>query len=112
MMPVYYTSLVTAIFFGIGGQIALKSGAEESATIAAHFLNPLTIVGLAIYIAAALCYILALKKIPISIAFPSIAANYAVVACLCIYCGTSLSAGRSWLASVLIGSGMLLNHQH
>lgn len=64
---------------GIAGQIALKSAAEGSTTVTAQFLNPLTIVGLAFYIVAALCYILALKKIPISIAFPSVAASYAVV---------------------------------
>ena len=81
-MSAYYTSLVAAILFGIGGQIALKSAAEQSTTITAQFLNPLTIIGLAIYIMAALCYILALKKIPVSIAFPSVAASYAVVAVL------------------------------
>ncbi|MGA7263679.1 MAG: multidrug transporter, partial [Stellaceae bacterium] len=78
MMSVYYTSLVVAIFFGIGGQIALKSAAEQSTTITAQFLNPLTIIGLAVYIVAALCYILALKKIPVSIAFPSVPVSYAV----------------------------------
>ncbi|MGB9643929.1 MAG: hypothetical protein WCB44_02135 [Stellaceae bacterium] len=82
MMSVYYTSLVVAIFFGIGGQIALKSAAEQSTTITAQFLNSLTIIGLAVDIVAALCYILALKKIPVSIAFPSVPASCAVVAVL------------------------------
>jgi len=72
-MSIYYTSLVAAILLGIAGQIALKSAAEGSATVGAQFLNPLTIVGLAVYIIAALCYILALKKIPVSTAFPSVA---------------------------------------
>jgi hypothetical protein len=49
MLPVYYASLVTAILLGIGGQIAFKSAAERSATLAAQFLNPLTISGLGIY---------------------------------------------------------------
>jgi len=39
-----------------------------------------TLIGLAIYVFAALCYIVALKKIPVSVAFPSVAASYAVVA--------------------------------
>src|SRR5207302_8488133 len=82
MMSIYYTSLVAAISLGIAGQIALKSAAEGSATVAAQFLNPLTMIGLAVYILAALCDILALKKILVSIAFLSVAARSAVVAVL------------------------------
>ena len=112
MMSVYYTSLVAAILFGIGGQIALKSAAEKSATIVAQFLNPLTIIGLAIYIVAALCYILALKKIPVSIAFPSVAASYAVVAVLAHILWNEPLGWPQMAGIALIGSGVLLIHQH
>jgi small multidrug resistance pump len=111
-MSIYYTSLVAAISFGIGGQIALKSAAEESATIIAQFLNPLTIIGLAIYIAAAICYILALKKIPVSVAFPSVAASYAVVAVLAHILWNEPLGWPQLAGIVLIGSGVLLIHQH
>ena len=111
-MSVYYTSLVAAILFGIGGQIALKSAAEQSTTITAQFLNPLTIVGLAIYIAAAICYILALKKIPVSVAFPSVAASYAVVAVLAHILWNEPLGWPQLAGIVLIGSGVLLIHQH
>ena len=48
-MVVYYASLVAAILFGMGGQITLKSGAEDySATVAAQFTNPVTILGFSI----------------------------------------------------------------
>ena len=111
-MSIYYTSLGAAILFGIGGQIALKSAAEQSTTVTAQFLNPLTIIGLAIYIVAALCYILALKKIPVSIAFPSVAASYAVVAVLAHILWNE-PLGWPQLAGIgLIGSGVLLIHQH
>jgi undecaprenyl phosphate-alpha-L-ara4N flippase subunit ArnE len=112
MMSVYYTSLLAAILFGIAGQIALKSAAEKSATIAAQFLNPLTIIGLAIYIVAALCYILALKKIPVSIAFPSVAASYAVVAVLAHILWNEPLGWPQLAGIVLICSGVLLIHQH
>src|ERR1700687_688862 len=79
-MGVYYASLVGALLFGVAGQIALKSGALGSATVAAQFVNPLTIIGFLIYVLAAFCYIVALKKIPVSVAFPSVGASYAVVA--------------------------------
>ena len=48
---------------GIAGQIALKSETNGSATVVAQFLNPLTMFGLA-------PYVVALKKIPVSIALP------------------------------------------
>jgi multidrug transporter EmrE-like cation transporter len=75
-MGFYYTSLVAGIFLGIAGQVALKSAATESGTITAQFLNPLTMVGFALYVFAAICYILALRRIPVSTAFPSVAAKY------------------------------------
>lgn len=111
-MSLYYTSLTAAIMLGIAGQIALKAAAEASATITAQFLNPLTIIGLAIYIIAALCYILALKRIPVSVAFPSVAASYAVVAVLAHLLWNEPLGWPQLAGIVLIGSGILLIHQH
>ena len=82
--------------------------AEGSATLTAQFVNPLTIIGLAIYIMAALCYILALKKIPVSIAFPSVAASYAVVAVLAHLLWNEPLGWPQLAGIVLIGSGVLL----
>ena len=70
-----YICLAAAILLGIGGQIALKSAADGSVTMIAQIISPLTIIGFAIYILAALCYIVALKRIPVSIAFPSVSAR-------------------------------------
>jgi undecaprenyl phosphate-alpha-L-ara4N flippase subunit ArnE len=112
MISVYYTSLVAAILFGIGGQIALKSAAEKSATITAQFLNPMTMIGLAIYIVAAICYILALKKIPVSIAFPSVAASYAVVAVIAHVLWNEPLGWPQLAGLVLICIGVLLIHQY
>jgi len=111
-MSLYYASLVAAITLGIAGQIALKAAAEGSATVTAQFLNPLTIIGLAIYIVAALCYILALKRIPVSIAFPSAGASYAVVAALAHILWNEPLGWPQLTGIVLIGSGVLLIHQH
>jgi small multidrug resistance pump len=111
-MSVYYTSLVAAILLGIAGQIALKAAAEGSATITAQFLNPLTIIGLTVYILAALCYILALKKIPVSIAFPSVAASYAVVAVLGHLLWDEPFGWPQLTGIAMIGGGVLLIHQH
>ena len=111
-MAIYYASLVSAVLLGIAGQIALKSGAVASETVAAQFLNPLTIVGFAIYVFAALCYIVALKRIPVSVAFPSVAASYAVVAILAHLLWNEPFGWPQLAGLILIGSGILLIHQH
>ena len=111
-MAIYYLSLVAAILFGIAGQIALKSGALGSATVAAQFLNPLTIVGFAIYVLAALFYIVALKKIPVSVAFPSVGASYAIVAVLGHVLWNEPFGWPQIGGLLLIGGGIVLIHQH
>ena len=111
-MTPYYTSLLAAILIGIAGQIALKSGANGSASVAAQFLNPSTIIGLALYVIAAPCYVVALKRIPVSVAFPSVAASYAVVAILAHLLWNEPLGWPQMAGIALIGSGVLLIHQH
>ena len=111
-MTPYYTSLLAAILIGIAGQIALKSGANGSASIAAQFLNLSTIFGLALYVIAAPCYVVALKRIPVSCAFPSVAASYAVVAILAHLLWNEPLGWPQMAGIALIGSGVLLIHQH
>ncbi|MGC2200478.1 MAG: SMR family transporter [Stellaceae bacterium] len=111
-MAVYYSSLAAAIVLGIAGQIALKSAANGSTNLLAQFLNPLTIIGLSIYVVAALCYIVALKRIPVSTAFPSVAASYAIVAVLAHLLWNEPLGWPQMAGIVLISSGVLLIHQH
>jgi small multidrug resistance pump len=111
-MSVYYTSLAVAILLGIAGQIALKSAANGSETVVAQFLNPLTIIGLGVYVLAALCYILAIKQIPVSIAFPSVAASYAVVAVVAHVLWNEPFGWPQLAGIVLIGGGVLLIQQY
>ncbi len=67
---------------GIAGQVALKSAAVDAPNLAAQLFNPLTFLGLVIYALASIGYIVALNRIPVSVAFPSVAASYAIVAVL------------------------------
>jgi len=75
-------------------------------------VSALTMIGLAVYVFAALCYILALKKIPVSIAFPSVAASYAVVAVIAHFLWNEPFGWPQMAGIVLIGSGVLLVNQH
>ena len=47
-----------------------------------QLLRPSTLLGLALYGSAAFLYIFALRKIPVSVAFPSVSLSYAIVAVL------------------------------
>jgi drug/metabolite transporter (DMT)-like permease len=111
-MGFYYANLAAGILLGIAGQLSLKSAATGSVTITAQILNPLTIVGFALYLFGAICYILALRKIPLSTAFPSVAASYAVVAALAHFLWNEPLGWAQIVGIVLISGGVLLIHQH
>lgn len=110
-MALSYLSLAVAILLGIAGQIVLKSGAVGAPSLATQMLNPLTLTGLIIYGLAAIAYIVALNKIPVSIAFPSVAASYAVVAVLAHLLWNEPLGWPQWGGIVLIGAGIVLIHQ-
>ncbi len=80
-MTVYYVALGIGILAGIGGQILLKAGADAPDFVS-QVLRPSTLCGLALYGSAAFLYIVALRKIPVSVAFPSVSVSYALVAIL------------------------------
>ncbi len=108
----YYSCLAVSILLGIVGQITLKTAANSSATISAQFLDPLTIAGLAIYFVAALSYIVALKRIPLSLAFPSVSVSYAIVALLAHMLWGEPFGWPQIVGTALISSGVLLIHQY
>ena len=113
-MPVllpYYAALFVGILLGVAGQILLKTGAERSVGMLAQFVNPFTIVGFAIYALAAMFYIIAIKRLPLSIAFPSVSLSYIVVAVLAHFLWDE-PLGPSQLAGIaLIAGGILLLHR-
>ncbi|NDH60131.1 MAG: multidrug transporter [Alphaproteobacteria bacterium] len=80
-MTIYYVALGIGILAGIGGQILLKAGADAPDFVS-QVLRPSTLCGLALYGSAAFLYIVALRKIPVSVAFPSVSVSYALVAIL------------------------------
>jgi len=80
-MTIYYVALGIGILAGIGGQMLLKAGADAPDFVS-QLMRPSTIAGLALYGSAAFLYIVALRKIPVSVAFPSVSLSYALVAVL------------------------------
>jgi small multidrug resistance pump len=78
-MSLYWTALAAAIVISMAGQTLLKAGAAAPDFIAQLF-NPSTIVGLGLYGGSALLYIIALRRIPMSVALPCTAVSYVAAA--------------------------------
>jgi undecaprenyl phosphate-alpha-L-ara4N flippase subunit ArnE len=78
----YYLALAAAILGGIGGQLLLKAGSVGATGTVDQFMRLPTLVGLGFYAISAVLYVIALRRIPVSLAFPSVSVSYAVIAVL------------------------------
>ena len=74
----FYLSLTFGILLGVVGQFLLKAAADAD-TLPEQFLAPQSILGLMFYFTAALCYMYALRGIPVSVAFPAVSLSYVLV---------------------------------
>jgi small multidrug resistance pump len=110
MLP-YYAALLAGIVLGVAGQIALKMGADGTRTIALQFLHPATIIGFAIYVAAAVLYMIAIKKIPLSLAYPSVSLGYVIVGVIAHLMWNEPFGLTQMAGILLIGGGIVLLHQ-
>jgi small multidrug resistance pump len=107
----YYAALGVSILAGVAGQVLLKTGSARTSDVMGQFVDPFTILGLAAYGVGAFFYIAAIKKIPISLAFPSVALSYVLVAFIAHYAwGEPLGLPQIG-GIVLITGGILLLHQ-
>ncbi len=107
-----WITLAAAITTSLVGQILLKAGASGSVAAETGFVDQLfrwqTIIGLGCYGGAALLYIIALRKIPMSVALPCTAASYVVIAIIgWAMFGETLGA-QKMAAIGLISAGVLL----
>jgi multidrug transporter EmrE-like cation transporter len=76
----YWVALGAAISVSLFGQVLLKAGAGGEGGFLAQLFRPATMVGLVCYGGAALLYIVALRRIPMSVALPCTAASYVAIA--------------------------------
>jgi small multidrug resistance pump len=81
MLP-YYLALAAAIAGGVGGQLLLKAGSVGTQSTVEQFMRLPTLIGLGFYAMSAVLYVIALRRIPVSLAFPSVSVSYAVIALL------------------------------
>ncbi len=71
--------LLAAIAVSMAGQTLLKSG-SRAPDLLAQMLDWHTIIGLGLYGGAAMLYIVALRRIPLSVALPATAISYIAAA--------------------------------
>jgi multidrug transporter EmrE-like cation transporter len=108
-MTVYYVALAIGILAGIGGQVLLKLGADAPDFVS-QVLRPSTFAGLALYGSAAFLYMVALRKIPVSVAFPSVSLSYAIVAVLGHYLfGEPFGMKQIGGIALIMGGVVLIN---
>ena len=74
-MNPYWVTLVAAIATSMVGQTLLKSGAGRE-TLWDQLFDWHTVIGLGLYGGAAFLYIIALRRIPLSVALPATAISY------------------------------------
>ena len=110
-MTIYYVALGIGILAGIGGQMLLKAGADAPDFVA-QLLRPSSIAGLALYGLAAFLYMGALRKIPVSVAFPSVSLSYAIVAVLGHFLFGEPFGIKQLGGIALIMGGVVLINQH
>ncbi len=83
-MNLYWGALLVAIVTSMLAQALLKAGASAS-NFVAQLLEVRSIVGLVLYGAAALLYMVALRRIPVSVALPCTAISYVAAAIIGYY---------------------------
>jgi small multidrug resistance pump len=106
-MTVYWLLLAAAICISMGGQTLLKAGAGGPDFVA-QLMHPFTILGLSLYGGSALLYIVALRRIPMSVALPCTAFSY-VAAALIGHYGFAEPMGALQLSALaLICAGVLM----
>lgn len=106
-MTVYWVVLAIAIVTSMAGQTLLKAGAGAPDFIG-QLLDLRTIIGLCLYGGAAMLYIVALRRIPMSVALPCTAISY-VAAALIGHFGFAEPLGLTHMVALaLISFGVVM----
>jgi small multidrug resistance pump len=101
--------LAAAICTSMTGQVLLKAGTLGEGNFLVQLFRWQTVLGLGCYGGAALLYIIALRKIPMSVALPCTAASYVVIALVDYFMfGESLGAQKiAAIALISVGVALL-----
>ena len=107
-MAPYWLALAAAISVSLCGQVLLKAGATGEGGFLQQLFRPATMVGLVCYGGAALLYIVALRRIPMSVALPCTAASYVAIALIGHFAFGEALGAQKLAAIMLICGGVVL----
>ncbi len=108
-MTPYWAALVGAISSSLVGQVLLKAGTGDgTGSFITQLFRWQTIVGLGCYGLGALLYIVALRKIPMSVALPCTAASYILIALIGWWAFNEPMGMQKVAAVLLIATGVAL----
>lgn len=103
----HWLVLACAIGFSVAGQTLLKAGAGAGRFID-QVLDARTMGGLALYGLSAGFYIVALRRIPLSVALPCTALSYFVVAGIAVFVFGEAMGPQKLAGLCLVGIGVVL----
>jgi small multidrug resistance pump len=103
----YWVTLLGAIVTSMAGQTLLKAGAG-AASFVAQLLDWRTLFGLVLYGGAALLYIVALRRIPMSVALPCTAVSYVAAALIGHFAFAEPLTAMHVAAIAVIAGGVLM----
>lgn len=108
-MTPYWGALIAAISSSLVGQVLLKAGTGDgSGAFIAQLFRWQTMAGLGCYGLGALLYIIALRKIPMSVALPCTAASYVIIALIGWWAFNEPMGAQKIAAVLLIATGVAL----
>lgn len=111
-MSFHWAALASAILASMVGQVLLKLGSEATTAGVGGFVGQVlrwqTLLGLCLYGGSAFLYILALRKIPMSVALPCTAASYALIALIGWWFFQEPLGAQKVAAILLIATGVML----
>jgi multidrug transporter EmrE-like cation transporter len=111
-VTLYWGALAAAVCASLTGQVLLKLGTEGAAAGAGGFVQQVlrwpTLLGLACYGGSAFLYILALRRIPMSVALPCTAASYILIALIGWWFFREPLGAQKVAAILLIAAGVAL----
>jgi small multidrug resistance pump len=102
-MIFYYACLAFSVVAGAAGQILLKIGAlNQVRNNLPLFLERITLAGFVIYFIAAIAYVVSLRRVPLTIAFPSVSLSYFFVSY-----AAHLVLGESFTSANIFALGLI-----
>jgi multidrug transporter EmrE-like cation transporter len=114
MSPVAF--LLMAVALGVAGQMVMKSGMSQVGALNAlnvgalvkMFTNLRVILGIGCYAFSSIAYLMALSKLPLSLAYPMVGLGYVIVVLLSwLFLKEPVSLAR-WIGVLLICGGAVL----